>query len=123
MKLELNFKNLEEIAMNFRLLLLNDKDRGRGSGGRSQSFSSRGRGFTQSTHREDGRGGHWQKNELQYSLGNGRGQERGYAKSSIVYQICERSGHSAMTCCNRFNNLFQTNDISKALSALQLSDP
>lgn len=39
-----------------------------------------------------------------------------------VCQICDKHGHIALNCFNRFNHPFQANDITQALTTLTISD-
>ncbi|KAK2986127.1 hypothetical protein RJ640_024676 [Escallonia rubra] len=80
-----------------------------GNGGRNgrEYFNSRGRGFTQAT--QQNRGNH---------VSNSTIQEKA---KGLVCQICDRSGHIAMDCYQRFNHTYHR-DLPEAMAALSVSD-
>ncbi|KAI3983912.1 hypothetical protein MKX01_011620 [Papaver californicum] len=39
----------------------------------------------------------------------------------VICQVCNKPGHSALDCYNRFNQAFQPNDLHKSFAAMQLS--
>ncbi|KAK2991664.1 hypothetical protein RJ640_028939 [Escallonia rubra] len=80
-----------------------------GNGGRNGRgyFNSRGRGFTQAT--QQNRGNH---------VSNSTIQEKA---KGLVCQICDRSGHIAMDCYQRFNHTYHR-DLPKAMASLSVSD-
>lgn len=91
----------------------NNNNSQRGRGGYAPRFGTRGRGGGYSTR---GRGFSQQVNF------SGWNQSQQNATGRSVCQICGRTGHSALKCYNRFDMAYQSEDIPKALAALQVSD-
>ncbi|XP_019100970.1 PREDICTED: uncharacterized protein LOC104789745 [Camelina sativa] len=80
-----------------------NNSRGRGNGNRygrgRGSFSTRGRGFHQQI----------------FSDGSQT------TRSSVVCQICGKTGHHALKCWHRFDNGYQYEDVPRALAAMRIT--
>lgn len=77
--------------------------------GGNGSFTSRGKGFTQTANRPS------KQPSDKPDHNNNR-----YSKPTC--QICRKPGHIALKCWSRFDNSFQPNDIPQALAALHLPE-
>lgn len=100
-------------------------NRGR-SRGRGRHFSSRGRGFPHSKHTSYKNQGNFQHHtSLSPTDSNIAGQKNTSElkqDGNVTCQICGRQNHTAMDCWNRFDHAYQSEEVSKALAALNLTE-
>ncbi|KAL9432747.1 hypothetical protein AB3S75_027714 [Citrus x aurantiifolia] len=108
---------------------LSQRGRGRGNGGR---FNSRGRGFAPAG--RSGNNGVHNKNQKAPNNNEIKGNQSGQSSKQqqpqheatesgkIVCQICFKANHTALECWNRFNYAYTSEDVPRALAAMQMED-
>ncbi|KAF7149901.1 hypothetical protein RHSIM_Rhsim02G0228300 [Rhododendron simsii] len=97
----------------------NWNQRGNTQNGQYQNFSSKGKGFIQTSPQVGPRKPHVTTESPQ---GKSKPQEnrRGGA---IICQICDKGGHDALHCWQRFNHAYQPHEVPQALAAMTLESP
>ncbi|GAV58358.1 UBN2_2 domain-containing protein, partial [Cephalotus follicularis] len=97
----------------------NQKKRSNNNNSFNNSFTSQGRGFTQSAScntqpqtTEKGGGTTTNKDANQRNTGH----------PPIKCQICDKTGHGALKCWSKFDHNYQATDVPQALATMQLRD-
>ncbi|KAF6136064.1 hypothetical protein GIB67_000468 [Kingdonia uniflora] len=81
-----------------------------------QPFTSRGRGFSQSSSRPS-------YNHRQYHNFISQKPHSNQSRSPSICQVCKRRGHEALKCWHRFDNSYQDEAIPQALATIHLNEP
>ncbi|KAL5698242.1 ABC-type xenobiotic transporter [Ranunculus cassubicifolius] len=113
---ELRNKSLLSESANPNLAFLGQRSapRYQNKHGQNSSFTSKGRGFTQSSSRP----AYNHRNPQRQSTESRHSPQQHY---ELCCQICRKKNHDALRCWHQFDNSYQDDQIPKALAALHLN--